>query len=293
MKEKRIKFTNKYIYITLFFLMIKGLISCSPTKGEAFIHEIGVCTSISNSELFATNGYAYIEETVGSFLMPLESEAEFEAILKKAQNSTIPVKACNSFIPGNLKSVGPESVHKDILEYMETAFRRAENIGIEIIVFGSGGSRSIPKGFSREEALKQFVNLCKNMAPIAKKHNVVVVLEPLNKNECNFINSVAEGGEIVQEVNHPNFQLLADIYHMKMDDEDPENIVKYGQLIKHIHIAEKKDRAIPGTNNEDFSPYFSALKQIDYQGMISIEARWEDMEKQAPLGIKTIKQQLK
>jgi sugar phosphate isomerase/epimerase len=80
---------------------------------------------------------------------------------------------------------------------------------------------------------------------------------------------------------------------MKMDDETPENIVKYGQFIKHIHIAEKEDRAVPGTYNEDFSSYFSALKEINYQGMISIEARWEDMEKQAPLGIKIIKQQLK
>ena len=53
------------------------------------------------------------------------------------------------------------------------------------------------------------------------------------------------------------------------------------------------DKAVPGTNNEDFGPYLSALKKINYQGMISIEARWEDMEKQAPTGIEAIKQQLK
>ena len=291
MKKNRIM--SKYIYIVVFTLMIKGFVSCSSTTKEAFSLEIGVCTNISNSELFATNGYAYIEESVRGFLMPLENNAEFEIALNKAQNSTIPVKACNNFIPGNLKSVGPEAVHEEILEYMETAFRRSERVGIKYIVFGSGGSRTIPEGFSRDKAHGQFVYLCSKMAPIAEKYNVVVVLEPLNKKECNFINSVAEGGEIVKEVDHPNFQLLADFYHMKMDDETPENIIKYGQFIKHIHIAEKKDRAVPGINNEDFNPYFSALKEINYQGMISIEARWDSIEKEAPVGIKAIKEQFK
>jgi hydroxypyruvate isomerase len=45
------------------------------------------------------------------------------------------------------------------------------------------------------------------MAPIAARYDVVVVLEPLNKKECNLINSVFEGGVIVEEVNHPNFRL--------------------------------------------------------------------------------------
>lgn len=292
MRDKKVKFANEYINAVVVLLLIIGL-SSSSTKKEIFLPKIGVCTTISNSELFAINGYDYIEESVGGFLMPLKSEIEFETALKTVDKSLLPIKACNNFIPGNMKSVGPDTVHQDILKYMRTAFRRSQKAGIKYIVFGSGGSRNIPEGFSREVAQKQFIDLCENMAPIAEEYNIVVVLEPLNTKECNFINSVAEGGEIVKEVNHPSFRLLADIYHMKMDDEDPENIIKYGQYIKHIHIAEKEERAVPGKYNEDFSAYFNALKEINYQGMISIEARWENMEEQAPIGIKSIKQQLK
>ena len=79
---------------------------------------------------------------------------------------------------------------------------------------------------------------------------------------------------------------------MKMDNEGPESIVKYGNLIKHAHIAEKQDRAVPGTFNEDFRPYLSALKKIRYQGRISIEARWKDFDTQIPIAIETIKIQL-
>ncbi|HXL01181.1 MAG TPA: sugar phosphate isomerase/epimerase, partial [Dysgonamonadaceae bacterium] len=74
-------------------------------------------------------------------------------------------------------------------------------------------------------------------------------------------------------------------------NESPESIVKYGHLIKHIHIAEKQDRAVPGTYNEDFRPYFNVLKKINYQGRISIEARWIDFDTQIPLAIKTITDQ--
>jgi sugar phosphate isomerase/epimerase len=162
---------------------------------------------------------------------------------------------------------------------------------VKIIVFGSGGSRSIPDGFSKNEATGQFVELCKQLAPLAAKQNVVVVIEPLNKKECNFINSVAEGGEIVKAVNHRNIRLLADLYHMKMDDEGPENIIRYGNLLRHVHIAEKEGRSAPGTHGEDFTPYFDALKQVKYRGAISIECKWEDMEKQAPVALRTIIEQ--
>ncbi len=238
-------------------------------------------------------GYRYVEESVSRFLMPTKSEEEFNKLLEEAANSPLPVKACNGFIPGNLKSVGAEALHEEILQFAETAFRRAQRAGVEFIVFGSGGSRSIPDGFSREKARIQFIELGQKMAPIAQAYNVTIVLEPLNTTECNFINSVEEGGEIVKDINHPNFRLLADLYHMKMDDEEgAESIVKYGKLIKHIHIAEKQDRAVPGTYNEDFRPYFNALKKIGYKGKISIEARWKDFDSQIPVAIKTINTQI-
>ena len=276
----------------MFLMAVLTFFSCNSPKQKSFLTEIGVCTSVSNADMLATHGYTYIEESVGNFLMPTKSEEEFNEMLQQAQNAAIPVKACNNFIPGSLKSVGPDALHPEILEFMETAFRRAQVAGVENIVFGSGGSRAIPEGFSRDEARRQFIALCSQMAPIAAKYDVVVVLEPLNTLECNFINSVLEGGEIVEEVNHPNFRLLADVYHMLMDGEGPESIEKYGHLIQHTHIAEKEGRAAPGTQNEDFTAYFKALKNVGYEGKMSVECRWEDLETQAPTAIAAIKNQL-
>ena len=263
--------------------------------GEAskFLDRIGVCTGISNNGLLAASGFSYVEEGTRSFLVPAEDENAFQAKLALLKESKLPVEACNNFIAGNLKSVGPNAVHDDILKFVETAFRRAQVAGVKTIVFGSGGSRAIPEGFSKDEAKEQFISLCKKMAPLAGKYNVVVSLEPLNKGECNFINSVAEGGEIVKAVKHNNFLLLADLYHMLRENESPEDIIKNGDLLYHTHIAENTGRAAPGTNKEDFTPYFKALKKIGYKGRMSIECNWKNINEQAAPALAEMKRQLK
>lgn len=253
--------------------------------------QIGACTSVGNSALIENSGCTFIEEYVREFLIPDRSEEEFNTKLALARQSKLPVLACNSFFAREMKSVGPNAVPEAILAFAETAFRRAALAGVKMIVFGSGASRAIPEGFSRDEAQKQFIDLCKQMAPIAEKYNVTIVLEPLNTHVCNFINSVAEGGEIVKSVNHPNFRLLTDIYHMRVDNEDPSNIIKYGSLIRHVHIAEIKDYSAPGTYGDDFRAYLDALKKIKYKGAISVECTWKNLEKEVPAAIRTIKEQ--
>ena len=114
----------------------------------------------------------------------------------------------------------------------------------------------------------------------------------LNTKECNFINSVAEGGEIVQAVNHENFRLLADIYHMLMENESPANINRYGHLLYHTHIAEKTGRTAPGVNKEDFTPYFRALKDVGYDGRMAIECSWTNLEEQASPALSFMRNQI-
>ncbi len=257
-----------------------------------FLEKIGACTSVTNSKLFEEAGFSYIEEGVRSFLVPQEDERTFAEKLALARNASLPVEACNSFLPGELKCVGPDAVPDEILKFAATAFRRAETAGIKTIVFGSGASRKIPEGFSREKAERQFVELGKRMADIAGKHEVIVSLEPLNSGECNFIHTVAEGGELVKRIDHPNFRLLADLYHMKMEDESPENLILYGDLLYHLHIAEKKGRSAPGVNGEDFTPYFNALRKSGYEGRISVECRWQNQEEEASVAIRAIRSQI-
>ena len=291
-KIARRNFIKRSGLITGGLILSGKLMAGSTSKGNRSPLEFGVCTNLKNAEMLA-GGYSYVEEGVRSFLVPDKSEEVFHENLLLNEKSNLQVKACNSFLPGALKCVGENPAHDEILLFSEITFSRAKQAGVKIIVFGSGSARTIPDGFSREKAQDQFIGLCKRIALIAGKYNTMIVIEPLNSEECNFINSVAEGGEIVKKVNHPNFMLLADIYHMLKEEEKPETILSYGHLLKHVHIAEKDGRAAPGTHREDFRPYFSALKKINYTGKMSIECRWKDLQTEAPMALEYIKNQFK
>lgn len=252
---------------------------------------IGVCTSVANAELAQAAGCAYLEEGVRRLLVPGRPEEEFRQRKEEADACGLPVKACNSFLPGSLKSTGLEADHEGVLRFAETAFRRAAEVGVETIVFGSSGSRGIPKGFDREHAREQFLHLLERMGPLAESCGITVAIEPLQRSECNFINTVIEGAGIVRTVNHPHIRLLADIYHMMREDEGPEAIRAAGDLLVHLHIAEKAERTPPGTAGDDFTPYFQALRDVGYDGLLSIECRWDDMAEQLPRAVRILNEQ--
>ncbi len=252
---------------------------------------MGVCTGLNNREIAEKAGCEFIEEGVSRFLVPDKPEADFEALLGKLSENRLKVLSCNGFIPATLRLTGSEVNHSEALAWAEIAIRRAGKAGVQYIVFGSGGARKIPEGFSREAARDQFVSLCKAMGPLAKKAGVTIVIEPLNRSETNFINSVSEGADIVKRVGHSNIRLLADIYHMMRESEGPESILKAGKLLRHCHIAEKETRSAPGVKGDDFTPYFAALSKIGYRGAISIESGWKDFGAEIGPAIETMKKQ--
>jgi sugar phosphate isomerase/epimerase len=255
------------------------------------VPSIGVCTSVKNAQVLKQAGASFIEEGVRWFLVPDKPDADFAPKLEAARASAVPVKAANCFLPGSLKSVGADANHEGVLAYAETAFQRAKQAGIETIVFGSSGSRAVPEGFSARDAELQFVALLAKMAPLAEADGVTVVVEPLNKGEVNFINTLLEGARLVEPVAHPNIRLLADIFHMMRMDEPASHIHDVAHLLHHVHIAEKAERTPPGAAGDDFKPYLAALAKKGYKGPLSIECRWKDLAVQLPKAVETIRTQ--
>ena len=253
---------------------------------------IGICRSVDNAAVVKAAGFEYIEEGVQRLLVPESPDEEYAPKRDAASGCGLPVEAACGLLPGNLKCVGPEVDTERFRKYIDAALARASEVGITRIVFGSGGARKVPDGFAKDEAADQFVERLGEMAPVAEKAGVTVVVEPLNSTECNFINSLAEGAELVRRADHPNIRLLADIYHMLMDGEGPEAITAHADIIAHCHVAEKEGRRAPGTAPEDLRPYLRALVDAGYNGGISVECRWEDLAAEAEGAVKALRAQI-
>lgn len=246
--------------------------------------KLGVCADPKFAPVLADAGFDFIELHVQNHLKTLADEAAFAPELVRIQAASIPAIAANCFLPGSLKVTGPDADKVALEQYVTVVFSRAEQAGIRNIVFGSGGARKIPEGFERDIAWQQLVEFGKLIGPIAQQHNVMVVVEPLNKSKgaCNVLTSVGESGRYVQAVDHPNVRLLADSFHWGLDNDSYDDIVTYGHLLHHVHVATVDSRLPPGFEPCDaFDPFFDALKEVGYDGPISIEAKWDDMATQA------------
>lgn len=264
--------------------------ACTATAADPYpFKALGACAPLNNADAIKAAGGDYVEEAVRRFMMPDKPEAEWIKKLAEAKACPLPVRACNSFLPGSLRSTGKDANHEGVLPYAETAFRRGQQAGIEVIVFGSSGSRRLHDDFPKSKAEQQFVSLLKKMGPLAEPYGITVAVEPLRRQECNFINTVIEGAQIVEQVNHPNIRLLFDIYHMLQNGEDPNDLKQVGHLLAHGHMAEKEKRTAPGSAGDDFRPFFAVLKQIGYNGCISIEGKWQVEE--LPRAYQVIRQQ--
>jgi len=251
--------------------------------------KFGVCTAPENGAAAAQAGYDFIEVNVQSQLKGFEGDDAFKGELEKMLKSPIPCFAANSFIPGNLSITGP-SVDRDALKkYTETVFRRANEAGIRIVVFGSGGARRIPEGFPREQGWSRLIEFGKMIAEMASKRDVQIVAEPLNKGESNVFNTVSETAQYVKEINHCNMKLLVDLFHWGKENDTAEAIIAAGPLLRHVHLGTLPSRKAPSLEPFDFAPFFKALKDAGYDRTVSIEAGWGNITAEMAGALKTIK----
>ncbi len=236
----------------------------------------GVCTGPEGAAVAAAAGFSYIEWTVGALLAPREPEAVFKKALDRVRGAPLPCPVLNCFIPGDLKIVGPSVDDTEARDYVETACRRASAANVDTIVFGSGGARAVPEGFSREEARRQLTVFGGMVGEAAARQGITIVVEPLQRRECNILNGVGECAELVRIVNHPSLRLLVDAYHFLCDQDSLDDITANGHLLRHTHIATAPNRRPPGAEACDFGPFFRALREGGYDGRMSFEGRIDD-----------------
>lgn len=249
--------------------------------------KFGVCvnllepggTGISFAKDISRFGYDYIELPLGEMLQ--RDEAELLKIRETLKELDLKCLACNNFMKRDLKLVGPDVDRAAIASYCERALQYAATLGATRVGLGSPWAKSIPDGFSREKAWEQMLELCcTTLGPLGEKYGITVALEHNNKTETNHLNYLWEIHQLVEEVSHPNIKTLTDYYHLCIEDEPMEGVVRAGANIRHIHFAKIDGRRYPKRLDEDdrYAAFIDAVRQIGYDDCVSIEAYSEDFQ---------------
>ena len=285
---------------------VAGLAGCRSLAGNGGDGRIlfGACRGAGDAKLMASVGYDFWEWGAGSAFDPNKDGEWWKKQKDLILSQPIPLRSCNGFIPGSFRLTGPKAEHEPALKYAETVLRRAEEVGVKTIVFGSSGARNVPGDFlgpkeqkpQLEKGVTEYTDFCRELCRrTADLKTVQIVIEPLRPNESNIINFVWQGLQICRDVNSPRLCQLADIFHMMMGREDAESIVKAGSLLKHCHIADYETRLFPGSDPREtarLKPYFDALKAIGYTGGVSCECGWgkkQDLAKNLETALATMK----
>ncbi len=209
-------------------------------------------------------GYDFAEATVG--LVMNISDEDFEKVVSE----NVKVKICNSFIPSNLKIVEDKP---ELWERIEKSLWRLNRLSTEIVVFGSGGARTIPEDMPYEEGFEKIEKFLIKCNELAKKYNIIIALEPLNHKESNFIPTVRSAYDLAEKLNLSNVKILADIYHMYVENEEFSVIPETIDRICHTHINNPLTRTCPTLeDNEVIEAFAKALTSVNYDKTVTIES---------------------
>ncbi|ANK77360.1 MULTISPECIES: sugar phosphate isomerase/epimerase family protein [Ensifer] len=159
------------------------------------------------------------------------------------------------------------------LSHLDWALDCAIALGAESM----GGPFHAPIGFftgrgASEDELKYGADAHHALAERAAANGMHLSLEPLNRFETYFLNTMEQARAYVDRVAHPAFKIMYDTFHANVEERRPEAAIRLiGQDIGVFHVSEN-DRGIPGRGHIEFGAMFTVLKELGYDGWLTLEA---------------------
>lgn len=133
-----------------------------------------------------------------------------------------------------------------------------------------------------EDEWKWGVDAMREVAEHAEKVGVTLGVEYLNRFECYFLNTAADGARFCRDVNHPRCKMMFDTFHSHIEEKSiPEAIRALKDHLVHVHISEN-DRSTPGSGNVRWDAVFDTLREIGYDNTMVVEAFGLALEKLIP-----------
>jgi sugar phosphate isomerase/epimerase len=124
---------------------------------------------------------------------------------------------------------------------------------------------------SQEESRRLLVEALVELGEHAEQVGATLFLEPLNRYEDYLVNTLADAVSVVEEVGSPGVAVIADTYHMSIEEADcARSLEEAGPYVRHVQLGDS-NRLEPGAGHYDWPATLEALDRIGYDGWLAME----------------------
>jgi sugar phosphate isomerase/epimerase len=171
-----------------------------------------------------------------------------------------------------LHLTSPEpAVRRRTSAYLTVLAELCHELGGTVMVFGSPAQRSLLPGVDGADAMAFAAETIRDILPALERLDLTLCIEPLTRDETDFINSCDEAVQLIDLVNDPHVMLQLDVKSMSSEPTSvPGLIRRHAHRTGHFH-ANDPNRRGPGFGAVDFKPIFAALREGGYNRWVSVE----------------------
>lgn len=267
-----------------------GTLSEKPAETEENMFHIGMTQWIVGDEPLAVScerlkrcGYNGIEFAAEPYRM---DAGECRSLLEKYGLDCRSL--CGIFDESRDLTADGEAGERAI-QYIRDSVDFAAGVGAKImIVVPSPVGRCVkPEGLSMERLTENAVGNVRKAADYALEKGVTLAVEAINRYETYFVNTIAKGLDFVKRVNHPAVGMMADLFHMNIEEAGlVDSLYRMRDELVHVHIADNT-REAAGMGHIDFKEVLRALQRIGYEGSLTMEFMYRLSDPYSAAGIRT------
>lgn len=163
------------------------------------------------------------------------------------------------------------AVRKRTTQYLVDLVRFCSDLGGRRIVVGSPKQRSLMPGVDYTTAWQWALEAFKPAVQEAEKTDVVICFEPLAPSETDFVNTAEEAIRFAKSFNSPAMSVILDVKAMSSEAIPIDQIIRSSHPNFAYFHANDANLKGPGFGNTDFRPIATALKEVGYEGYVSVE----------------------
>lgn len=163
------------------------------------------------------------------------------------------------------------SVRQRTADYLMRLVELCGDLGGNLMVLGSPQQRNRTEGQSRDQATANAAEVLRQVVPTLRENNVRIAVEPLGPQEGDFLNTADEACVLIDAVGDASVALHLDVKAMSTEVEPIDQVIrKHADRMIHFH-ANDPNLLGPGMGDIDFQPIMKALRDVQYDGWISVE----------------------